>query len=81
MSRSRGSSDLVKVTLTIDRSLRELADRYGVNLSMLLELALIRYFYKMHGIVVRTRRFEKYVKEIREMVRRGEIELPEGVQV
>ena len=45
----------MKVTLTIDRSLRELADRYGVNLSMLLELALIRYFYKMHGIVVRTR--------------------------
>jgi hypothetical protein len=36
----------VKVTLSIDPTLRELAKEYDVNLSLLLELALIRYFIR-----------------------------------
>jgi hypothetical protein len=51
----------VKVTISIDPTLRELAREYNVNLSLLLELALIRYFYKTHGLLIRT----KSLKSIR----------------
>jgi len=61
----------VKVTLSIDPTLRKLANDYNVNLSLLLELALIRYFYKVHGIVVRTRKFIKYKEELKRLIEKG----------
>ena len=61
----------VKVTLSIDPTLRKLANDYNVNLSLLLELALIRYFYNVHGIVVRTRKFIKYKEELKRLIEKG----------
>jgi len=63
----------VKVTLSIDPSLRKLAYEYDVNLSLLLELALIRYFYKVHGILIRTKKFERYKSQLRKLIESGVI--------
>jgi hypothetical protein len=65
----------VKVTLSIDPTLRELAKEYDVNLSLLLELALIRYFYKVHGLLIRTKKFEKYKNDLKKLIELGAISL------
>jgi hypothetical protein len=70
----------VKVTLSIDPTLRELAKEYDVNLSLLLELALIRYFYKVHGLLIRTKKFEKYKNDLKKLIELGVISLEDLVR-
>jgi len=77
MSEDKFHGRQVKVTLSIDSTLRKLAYEYNVNLSLLLELALIRYFYKVHGLLIRTKKFEKYKKELKKLIDSGVVSYEE----
>jgi len=57
-----------KVTLTLDPQLYYLAMKEGLSLSAILELTLIRYFYKYHGILVKTKTLEKMIKHYRKVL-------------
>jgi len=57
-----------KVTLTIDPQLYFLSMREGLPLSTILELALIRYFYKYHGILIKTKTLEKMLKRYSRLI-------------
>jgi hypothetical protein len=50
-----------RTSITIDPTLLEMAKKEGLNLSALLELAIIRYFYN-HGLTIDTPYTKRYVK-------------------